>query len=222
MKFTKPRTYRAHTTAKTVRRQYDLNPRQKRAVRALIKNSGEVNHHDITVAYATDIGASLDLIDMTGISQGDADGERVGDRLFPKSLRWDLMVNAGGASSSATVQGIVRTLVIRWKPDTQNEALTTATQIFEVAHANSLYLADATERKKFEILHDKTYKISGNTANPNYSHYLNDSIKLADKPVIYNEGLTTGSNKIYFAVIGSSFSANTVEYGGHLRLKYTD
>lgn len=219
--FTRPRRYRAKIQA-TTKRRAPLNPVQKKQVKKLIINSGETYHHDVTVAYGTDVGTTTNFTDLTNISQGDGDGERLGDRLRPKSLKIQLYANGGGASATSSTIGLMRIMVIRWKPDTANQALTSNTQILETADANSLLLRDETERRKFSVLWDKTFRLSGDSANTQHHLQISKWLKLAKTPVIYNEGLTTGSNKLYVLVVGTSLSANTVEYGGTYRLMYKE
>lgn len=206
-------------------RQADLSRRQREQVRRLIVASGESNHNDVAIATDTDVVQTMTVTDMTDISQGDGTGQRVGDRIQPTSLQVKAFIDLNGSSAAAGMVETFRIMVIRWKRDTANEDFTTHSQVTENPSGwLGMYLFDPTERKKYDVLHDKSYTLAYRLdAGQPCARLLDFTIPLTKgAKVIYNEGLTTGTNKIYVCVMSSQNAANTVEWKAGLRLRYKD
>lgn len=207
------------TRARTRRRgRYGLSKRQRTIVRDIIKNQKEPNYIDHTISGGTDIVNSGAPEDIFSPPQGDGNGERVGDRISFKSLSLNYTVYSNNTGS---VSPVVRIILFKWKPDTANDTPTLAT-ILEGSTYIAPYVGEREARRKFNVVYDKMH-ICNPAATAGNVHVVNKTIPLKGK-VYFNEGLTTGSGKLYLLALSSTSVANTTEWGtgSRFRLRYIE
>lgn len=228
----RPSMARARTRRRRVRlsQARALSTRQKQIVRKMIDARNETNDKDTPISSGTDITSTVLITDLTNISQGDAVGERVGDVVRPQSLQYSIRLSNWGASSASdNIPHNIRMMLIRWNPDTANEDFTAINNVIidGTDGVDSLITSDEVKRKKFNLIFDKQCVVRSVNSNSGDTYpvakWYKGSVSLPkNKPVRYNEGLTTGSGKLYLVLVSSSSTANTTECKAYLRLRYKE
>jgi len=132
-------------------------------------------------------------------AQGDTISTREGDKIQPVSCRMTMRVNAGSSTSDNIVQ-FARVVILRDKCGGINPP--TATEIWGGSATEITQTFDRSNRRKWDILYDKTISISqvpvaaGNgTTNIDVRHARSMILELAPKvggrPIYFTEGATT-------------------------------
>ncbi len=168
----------------------------------ITKSIGGVTAYDATL-----------LTDMTTLSQGTADTNRVGDEVHLRSISWSWRANG-----HATVSVGFRIVIFQWKrqnPPTPEDVISApGTAPTSTTWALSQYNHD--QRKNFSVLYDETLVIgSANSGWQSilqgkgiYNIGLNAKRKLVNANCQFVAGGTTGYNHIYAMVIGANTSAS--------------
>lgn len=225
----RPRTFAAGTARRRGRQaRAPLSLRQKREVQKMILKSGSPNYYNNTTGSGTDVDQTGIVVDTTAVVQGDGQGERIQDKIQPTSLqlRGSVTFFGSGIVSASNVPAVVRMMVVRWKPDTAQDDLTAWNQIIEGSDPwDNFPMFDEVSRKKFHILADKRFLLCSDhstDAQHPIVRLVNETIPLKGHPIKYNEGLTTGNNKLYLMLVSSDNTANAVECKILYKLNYRD
>lgn len=205
-----------------------LSLRQKREVQKMILKSGSPNYYNNSIASGTDLDQTGIVVDTTAVVQGDGQGERIQDKIQPMSLqlRGSVTFYGAGVASATNIPAVVRLMIVRWKPDTANDDLSAWNQVTEGSDPwDNFPKFDEVSRKKFHILHDQRFLLCSDhstDANHPIVRLVDLTIPLKGNPIKYNEGLTTGNNKVYILMCSSDNTANTVETKMYYKLNYRD
>lgn len=193
-----------------------LNKRQKKQVKSLISKGKELNAYKVT-GSAVVFAATWTAVDLSAMPQGDGDSQRVGDDIRMKKLLLRFRVTHNSTNGG----GALRIVVVQWRPNTLNDTFDSS-KIFQTDDdVDSFPLWD--NRHAYKILYDKS------VATPNQVDNLKTILinktlvgrKLGNKKISFNDGATTGSNKIHLLFIASNATnPDTLDY--EARSIYTD
>lgn len=227
--------------AKAALRKKNLKYRRKlpplRSVKSIVKR--EIRRNEETKYYtnlfATDYAwNNYAPAILTNVPQGSAGNNRVGDKLYIRSLH--LTVEWATHASAATFgekNPLVRLIIFQWHPlfDSAGSAMTLinvlehSADAFVIASPYSII-----NQKNFTVLYDKTIKLGHTDDNPNNRQITNVWItgkKFMQREIHYYPASSSKmTNGIYMAFVsevgqlsGSVFPP-TVLY--HCRLRFTD
>lgn len=181
----------------------------------VIREQGEEKFHDVLRAF-TGLSYAGFIEDLTAISQGTADSNRIGDKLTPK--RMEIRLNVPDA-----LAGTFRFIIFRWKAT----SVPIPGDILKPAHVNTQYAPLAPyfhdQRSQFNILYDSGV-LSQGSVNASKTFTFNKSMKMANKDVKYTAAGTAGSGKIYLLSIndGDPLISSPPQLSYIVRLTYTD
>lgn len=214
-------SFRRRMQAIGVSRTKPLTIRQKRQVKQIVRSGKEKKYKDTTAA-AADVTSTVGFIQLSTISQGDGESERIGDSVACTSLHLKGTIGALGSAVTAGTAYYTRMIVFRWKPDTAAESPTAVTDILQAASAYSQVVGEDTQRNKFDILYDNFDTFIGrNGGNGRVNRDFDRFIK-CKKKIHFNAALTTGSNHIYLMYYCNDATANAVEISYSARLRYVE
>jgi len=190
-------------------------PMQKAIQKVVNSSLSKEQEEKYQVFYlATNVDYSGAIVDVTAISQGDADTNRNGDEIVPKLL------SIRGTFVNADSSNAFRLIVFRYKNDTSLTGNPSMTNILNLTASVTAplqpYYHDA--RRTFSILHDSMYVTDTNNAIRKF----NVRIPLGRKAVNFIAGNTTGINKIYVGIISDSAASTHPAASLVCELRYTD
>lgn len=184
-------------------------------VKRLIKADDEVKDF-IASAVNSQATWSGTIINLTGVTQGNAITQRVGDKLMPTSLELRYIVG------QSIVTSRIRVIVFRWTAKLAGNPFVNYILAHNTSVLSVLSPYQVPTRSDFNILYDRTYQLDAN----NYGKVKTVKLKLAKKPVIYDSGSSTdSSNKIcllFISDIDPAVPANQPVYTYYTRFYYTD
>ena len=175
-------------------------PLTMRDLNAFINRTSEEKYKDVSSSY-TVVDYNGALWDLTPISQGTADTERIGDSLAPMKL--ELRGQVHGADSSNDM----RIILFRWHSDTADVAPTPSKILQSTFTSTDLapyapYYHD--KRDLSTILWDKRICVEGSTSSSNYSVDFECKLPIRGKNVRFTANSYDGTYKIYLLVISDS------------------
>jgi len=228
--------YEAKSRAKTGAKSKALKPDQKKEVKALIAK--EINVKAEAKQYSSGLaltnfynGTGLILKNMTDVSQGLLDTNRVGDELYMKALHLRYAVyNGTGTTSNA--YNVTRVIVFQYKdPDNTPIEL----QMFISTIMNGTYSAFSSRNIDYmgvyNFLYDKIHttsnpQITANTASDSNCvsvHRASIPLKHAKRKLQFEAGGQIQTNGLWLCVIGlfPSVAANP-SFGAEWNLTFND
>jgi hypothetical protein len=142
------------------------------------------------------------LVDMTPVTQGVGDTQRLGRYTRLNRAELQFTIDAQNADVFTTV----RFLVVQWVPQSSNQPFT-MNEVLQLANdVNSFYNVDAGSG--YKILHDEKLAMSGTITNPTISGfqtiYRRVNLRRANKNQLYAIGTVTSFNKLFFVAISNS------------------
>jgi len=187
----------------------------KTYVKREISGSQEVKvFNDPGLSTTADISGSMAGL-VTGIVQGTAEDERIGDTIRVSALKMKGYIALGDT------QNRFRLIVLQWHPDSAFETpsvskiLTTSTTY--ALGPNSL--PNYFQRQKYKILYDKSVVLSADRPEAPFTCNV---YKKRMRPVQFNVGATTGKNHLYYLIISDSSAAVHPSISFDYQLHYTD
>lgn len=195
-----------------------LTKKERKEVKTIIKRqqnlTSELKFHDDFI-MANGIPDTGVLRNITLISQGLNDYERVGDSIHPTSLEVRCHFTAEDTTN------LIRFIVFRWLPQNNPGVSPLLSDILlPVAGTTPPYQHyNKDKRQEFQILKDFTVDVNTNDRYDQWRHF---SIKLADKKCMFNAGSNTGTGLLYIAVASDSTVALHPLCSYYARLRYRD
>lgn len=198
-----------------------LNPGTKSQVRALVKQALdseiELKKHDTTVDItASDTGTVVDLSNMI---QDVGVGERVGQKVKPKSL--DVRLSMIHADSTQ----VIRLILFQWHQDTSVFTPGASVLLDPVALAAGSFGATTapyndTNRGLFRIISDRTFTsvTAADTAVVHWKRKFSPELRHIE----YNDSSLEGTEKLWLLAVSDSTAIAHPAVFGHIRLNYTD
>jgi len=154
-------------------------------------------------------------VDLSAISQGANDSQRIGDSVMPSSLE----INYCGYSRKQT-GNTLRVVIVRWTQDDGNYPLSPSVVLNNnstVETALSTYVHDY--RPQYNVLYDQRHELGYIDVGASRAE---GKIKIPIKKKIeYIGGTTDGTNKIYMIVISDDGSLTNCffQYAGQLNYR---
>lgn len=192
----------------------------KKEVKSMLKSNLEVKHHDLSVTnYPLDPAAALlsPIQDLTVITQGLLDYNRVGDRIKLKTLQLRYYINCTSTNE------IVRLILFQWKDDSSIAAapgLPLLEKMLVVPSGNnaviSTYNHDTMSTGSISVLYDKSHTLAdlGTYGAPKIlTVKAKVHTKYMARNLQYVDGGSQGKNKIYlFAFSNQAVPTSTLNY----------
>lgn len=213
-----------------------LNPSAAKEVHQIIKRELK---RDVETKYVARVQAltsqssTWGILDISNISQGVTDSDRVGDALTltgPMHLRWGVF-NSQGATGD--VYNNFRMVIVQYHPSLDSSVFG-ATKIFLNGPSGSIDLYSQynhDQRQDYTILYDKTVTTVGNNnvaTTPNtsavFKHIITTlSFKKLRKLQQYTAGgVNQSTNKLYLLTVSDSALATHPQWIYSLKYFYTD
>lgn len=190
-----------------------LSAAKRKEVKEIAKrvvNQGKETKHLETTGSAVAVTQTAVLTNLTAIPQGDTVSTRSGDQVKLTRLygRLNVLQDDGGTGSNR-----MRFLIIQWKPNNADEAISYS-KLFESGTAANIaiddFVNDKVDRAKFKVLWDKTLLLppeSDHTTNPNKLYKINLFGKKLARKIIYEPTSTNGSGCLFLVHANSQANA---------------
>lgn len=156
---------------------------------------------------------------LTDVAQGDGNGQRNGDKIMPKKLKFTLAITAGDPTN------FIRCLVVRWR-DNDSGAIGSPFDADKVLQVGASSFIDWTSdylysnKKNFDILYDKTWTFVQQADT--HIRIVTKTIKLGKVPVVYNPTALTGTGRLFFLYLSDSGVVSHPEIDVASTFFYTD
>lgn len=189
----------------------------KKTIKRIAYSTQETKHNglDVIAPFSVTNTWALNSIVSAYPAEGTSQSQRIGDTIKPISWKGTVGMNYGDTGGNS-----LRFVILRWLPDNAYDPVTAAKLFQTPAGANaytSLYVEDNLGRNKFEVLHDRTYRLSS-VAGPltvKLSVPLKKKLKF---PVA--TGNPIGGIIIWCAVSDSGGTPNpTIQWNGKMTFK---
>lgn len=169
----------------------------------------------------TTVSSSGTVVDLSAIPQGVAQLDRVADTVFIQNADIRLSV----VTANADIYNLVRIIFFTWKVDSALSAPTIA-DILAFTGSTPLVYANFNfeNRQMYGVLKDIVFNMSGTSTNPtkNSQHYMEFRLPMSRRRIDYNLGSTSGTGKIYFAVMSDSAAVPYPVLNLNMRIWYMD
>jgi len=189
-------------------------------VKRLISNKIEKDYYDNGL---NGTGVTATGVIQTGFStpiQGITDGQRVGDQILISKfiLKYDIIY--GDPTNE------FRLILFRWKDDTAVGGNPTISQVLQNPvgfPVNTLINHDNVKSGKLHIMYDKTHNCTNTGQSMATTRTVNIyGRRLGNKKIIFNNGVTTGTNLIFGLWISDSIAVPNPSINWYSRLEYSD
>lgn len=211
------------------KKKHALSTRQLIEVRTIAKQAAmdvpEKKHLDQAVngLAIQRSAASPVAVDLTPISQGDGENQRVGNHVTPLYLGGRYTITQNGAATQRNV--LTRLVVIQYLANT-NELSPTNPDIGFVLQDPSRPFGfyNMNKASQWKVIYDAKHAMSSTPSSENFSVYGEFNIDLRKNMHIdFNDTNTTGSGKYYVLAVSSGLTANDYPIlQMDTRLKYID
>lgn len=198
-----------------------FNKAERAAVRRIIKSSKEKNYFDVVSAGGA-ISTTAVVTKLSGIGQGDGQGQRLGDTCELTSVEFHQIAATDAGAASGTLNNI-RIMLIRWLVDDTDTAPVIGDILESTSYPYSSLVGDQADRKKFEVLVDKHLSLTvRNDSRSAYDH--KDVISCKGKKIYFDAAATTGKGHIYLVTLGNNTTAsgNDVTFNYYFRMRYIE
>jgi len=203
-----------------------LNPVMRKQVRRIANGNIETKYGQFQNSgfFLGTVATGAIVTDMTPMAPGTGQSQRVGQSITPQYATFSYYTDAQATHPST----ITRAVVFQFRPD--NTGLTAAQVLAEVFDLGPTGVIDPwsaynfNTRSQYKILSDKIWTQQGNLACENNikQHKYTVSLRKCHK-VQYVSGVNTGSDHIYYFVVGNQVAgANGTLYTGTERVYYKD
>lgn len=194
-----------------------LQPKMKKAVTKIVKQqiSKEIETKFLEVNNGSSFDYNGTIYDLSAVTAGTGDSNRIGDKITPKSLKMNASITPGDSIN------VCRFLVFRWHPSSVTDPPTIA-KLFGAGPGSgwapySHYNHDG--RTNFSVLMDRFFYVGDQSKQV---QLINKTLRLASKPISYIAGSTNRYNGIYLAIISDSGAAPNPSMVITFTLNYDD
>lgn len=191
-----------------------------RRIRQEMGRTKEQKHYDVGL-YTVDAIDTADIALLTGITQGDTDLTRDGDRAVLKSVHVRMHVTAAATSQ------ILRVIYFRWNQSTTDTIPTTGHILESATNAvNMPYNWDNLRMGMFKILSDRTYYMPASAlgADKSFRTFLVQFYpkRFGKKPIQFDNTTVTGTGHIYQLIVSDKATSNGPSVKYYSRAVFTD
>lgn len=204
----------------------------------VLSHGDEKHFHDTYNATAFDQNPIVTYLDLAAIPQGDTDLTRSGDKvtLASMQLRFKLLPSTSTVANNGFDQ-TVRLVLFQWIPDDNVDTPATSNAVFQDVSTYQRALQTAYNHDsgyKFKILRDKRYVLEHHLATATAVAGITDAVvqpqimdfwmvmpkEYKTRQCRFNAAGTTGSGKIYMALITDAANANGLDHQMYCRLNF--
>jgi len=181
---------------------------------------------DRTIKYlevlitGTSVSTTYQQVDISAITQGASQNERVADTAWIERIDMSL----GVTSANADVFNTARFVIIKWKESSQL-ALPTAADVFtNYPNALTHSFFNFEKRKLYSVIHDELISLTGVATSPTDTSQIlsRKQIGLSSSRIDYDLAGTTGWNKLYFIFFSDSSALPFPVLNVNFRIWYYD
>lgn len=161
---------------------------------------------------------------LAQLTQGYANGQRIGIKVQPMSLSFKYSVQTTDAAPQAC-----RVIIFRYRDDYTTPPAITTLLVNDTGGANPSYNApyNLVNKDKYKILHDKIFVMNGyNVAAGNYQTInaikrVSKTINLKNHPIRWKDDIGTHyeDGAIYLACMTTSANLKVVDFGSIIKYK---
>lgn len=215
-----PRSTKSYSFALTKRRGTFLSTEQKKAVKRIVNAGKEKNYQDVASAGFA-VSTTATVTKLTGLGQGDGQGERLGDTVSGTSCSFNYHLSRdGGATAKTLFNG--RIMLIRWNVDDTDTSPVIGDILESTSQTLSAFVGDQADRKKFDVLLDNHHTLTVRDDSKCTIQSVHNNISLNGKKIYFDASATTGKGHIYLVTLGNQASGvedATMQY--YFRFRYT-
>lgn len=208
------------------------------SLRRISRHDGEKHFHDTYNITAVDTTPIVTYISLADIPQGDTDLTRTGDKVQYASMQLRFVINRAVLTiGTNTIQPLVRLVLFQWMGDDNIDLPNTSDAVFQDVSTNARALVTMYNHDyghKYKILRDKTYTLQQQVATATAVAGVSDAVinpQISDKWMImpreykerrvrYAAAGTTGTGKIYLALISDSPNGSGSNVSMYTRLNF--
>jgi len=196
------------------------HPSVKTVVKRVMNENKELKVYDENSSAFT-IGAGATLSLLSGITQGAAQAQRVGDQVELVSLEITYEV----VQANTDIYSNTRVLIFQWFPNTTLIAPVLASILYNTAAIGPYSQYNWQYRDQYHVIYDKLFSqagISTSVASSTNMSVLRHRLTNFRKPIKYTPGTAAGSNHLYFLFMSDSTIAPFPVGSFATRLEYRD
>lgn len=179
---------------------------QKKQVKRIVNSGRELRQYHVN-STGTGVSTTVGMINLSGVTQGDAADNRDGDDLFPTQLqlKWYLASHA-----SSTEPSICRFIIFQWKEDNAAGAPTAADVL---ANGTTYALTDTynpATKQLVKVLYDRVIPIK-DVVDSGERFYVQKTVRIFQKRlkrIRFNAGANTGTSHIYLMTYSGTASGS--------------
>jgi len=210
---------RLRPTGKKTQRQQETQI--VKVVRREEKRARELKFFD-TSQSAVNLAAGASINVLSGIPQGAAQSQRVGDSVLIDHCQYTYAI----VQLNADIYSDSRVIIFQWHPNSTLTSTPVLADILPNTAAVGLYSAYNWQyRNQYTILHDELWSMSGLTTAPTSTSAiskLNIRIHPRKKKIVFAPGAITGSGLLWLLTISDSAAAPFPLFSIQFRTVYTD
>ena len=171
----------------------------------ILNRISENKYKDVIQAY-TVVDYNGTIWDLTPVSQGTADTERIGDSYLPTSIEIRGQVHGADATNS------IRIILFRWNQDNNATGDPVPSNILQSTFTGTTEAPFAPlyhdKMPNFTVFHDERIALAGDVSNSKYVVDFEVKRKIQTKPVQITASGVNGTYKLWLLVISDSGTVN--------------
>lgn len=167
----------------------------------------------IVGAAPISISTAGQIEDLSAVTQGPSEAQRIGDKLLPKYITINFQVVL------ADTTNLMQVILLRWKPDDAIDTITFA-KVNNGGNLAPIAMYNWNMRDKFDILKSEIFSLDA--GNP--SQFRRWFVSFGDKTsqMKYNISATSGCNKFFLVICSDSQATTHPTFTYYSRLVFTD
>lgn len=128
-----------------------------KTIKDVIEKQTEAKFADSDVTVSAPIDWTGTILPLTNVIQNTTDTGRIGDKIKPLSILWNILIQWNGSVTAGTSINVVRIIIFRWKPFFADVAPTPGKILQLVGQINTPHSPLAHDgRNQFNVIIDKT------------------------------------------------------------------
>lgn len=203
-------------------RGHTFNRKQRSAIKRIAKSGKEKNYFD-TVSSSSAVSTTATVTKLTGIGQGDGQGQRLGDVVEMTSVEFNYSL-ATDAGASAGTLNTGRILIIKWLVD-DTDTSPLIGDILENGASTSFgpFVGDQADRKKFQVIYDNHHLLTVRDGPRCAVVVDKNRISCKGQKIYFDNAATTGKGHYYLVTCGNNpVGANDMNLNYYFRMRYIE
>jgi len=157
---------------------------------------------------------------ITAITQGPSQNERVADTIWLERIDLSYGITTGNAD----IFNLSRVTLLKWKVSDALALPTTAEVFSNWSNALVHSFLNFERRQLYAVFHDHKFNMTGTATDPtiNSQHYVELAIPMNKAKIQFDQGVLTGTDKIYLFLGSDSSVLPFPVFNGNFRVWYYD